>query len=80
VRTAEPESGIEERSEALSEQGPIRVLCVDDHPLLREGLSALINEAPDMTIVALATNGGEAIREFRAHRPDVTVMDLRLPE
>ena len=58
----------------------IRILTVDDHPLLREGLSALINDAPDMTVVAEATNGREAVREFRARRPDVTIMDLRLPD
>jgi len=66
--------------ETLSGHGRIRVLSVDDHPVLREGLAALINEAPDMTLVAQAANGGEAIREFRAHRPDVTLMDLRLPD
>jgi DNA-binding NarL/FixJ family response regulator len=58
----------------------IRVLSVDDHPLLREGLAAVINGAPDMTTVAEATNGSEALREFRAHRPDVTVLDLGLPD
>lgn len=58
----------------------IRILTVDDHQLIREGLAALIRDAPDLTLVAEATNGGEAIREFRAHRPDVTIMDLRLPD
>jgi DNA-binding NarL/FixJ family response regulator len=58
----------------------IRILSVDDHPLVREGLAALINAEPDMTILGVATNGSEAIREFRAHRPDVTVMELRLPD
>jgi DNA-binding NarL/FixJ family response regulator len=47
---------------------------------MREGLAALINDAPDMSVVAEATNGSEAVREFRAHRPDVTIMDLRLPD
>ena len=80
MRAAAPESGIAERSETLNEHGRIRVLSVDDHPLMREGLAALINDAPDMTVVAEATNGREAVREFRAHRPDVTLMDLRLPD
>ena len=64
----------------MSENARIRILSVDDHPLMREGLAALINDAPDMTLVAEATNGREAIREFRAHHPDVTIMDLRLPD
>ena len=64
----------------MSDNARIRVLSVDDHQLIREGLAVLINDAPDMTLVAEATNGREAIREFRAHRPDVTVMDLRLPD
>ena len=62
----------------MSENGRIRVLSVDDHPLLRQGLAALIDGERDMSVVAEATNGQEAIREFRAHRPDVTVMDVRL--
>ena len=64
----------------MSENARIRVLSVDDHPLMREGLAALINDAPDMTLAAEASNGREAIREFRAHRPDVALMDLRLPD
>jgi DNA-binding NarL/FixJ family response regulator len=58
----------------------IRVLCVDDHPLLREGITALLANQPDMTLVAEASNGREAIEQFRKHRPDVTLMDLQMPE
>ena len=58
----------------------IRVLSVDDHPLLREGIAAVINNQPDMSLVALATSGTEAIQRYREHRPDVTLMDLRLPD
>ena len=61
-------------------QGPIRVLCVDDHPLLREGVTALLASQPDMTLVAEASNGREAIEQFRKHRPDVTLMDLQMPD
>src|SRR4029453_7578935 len=58
----------------------IRVLAVDDHPLLREGIAGLIADERDMTLVAEATNGREAIQQFRAHHPDVTLMDLQMPE
>jgi DNA-binding NarL/FixJ family response regulator len=58
----------------------IRILTVDDHPILRQGIAALIADEPDMTLVAEATNGREAIQQFRAHRPDVTLMDLQMPE
>ena len=57
----------------------IGVLSVDDHPLLREGIAALVNAEPDMKLVAEATNGQEAIEKFRLHRPDVTLMDLQMP-
>jgi DNA-binding NarL/FixJ family response regulator len=58
----------------------IRIITVDDHPVLRQGIAALISDQPDMTLVAEATNGREAIQQFRAHRPDVTLMDLQMPE
>ena len=57
----------------------IRVLSVDDHPLLREGIAALVNAETDMKLVAEASNGQEAIEKFRLHRPDVTLMDLQMP-
>jgi DNA-binding NarL/FixJ family response regulator len=59
---------------------PIKVLTVDDHPLLREGIAAVIEGQADMMLVAEATNGGEAITSFRVHRPDVTLMDLQMPD
>ena len=58
----------------------IRIMTVDDHPVLRQGIAALIADQPDMTLVAEGTNGREAIQQFRAHRPDVTLMDLQMPE
>jgi DNA-binding NarL/FixJ family response regulator len=57
----------------------IGVLSVDDHPLLREGIAALVNAESDMKLVAEATNGQEGIEKFRVHRPDVTLMDLQMP-
>src|SRR6185295_17367144 len=59
---------------------PIRILAVDDHPLVRQGIAGLIGVQPDMTLVAEAPNGREAIQQFRTHRPDVTLMDLQMPE
>jgi DNA-binding NarL/FixJ family response regulator len=59
--------------------GLIRILTVDDHPLLRKGIAALVNAEDDMKLVAEASSGEEAIEKFRAHRPDVTLMDIQLP-
>jgi Response regulator containing a CheY-like receiver domain and an HTH DNA-binding domain len=58
----------------------IRILAVDDHALIREGIAVLVATQPDMTLVAEASNGREAIQQFRTHRPDVTLMDLQMPE
>jgi DNA-binding NarL/FixJ family response regulator len=58
----------------------IRVLAVDDHALLRDGIAALLAGASDMQLVAAGTNGREAIQQYRLHRPDVTLMDLQMPE
>jgi len=59
--------------------GPIRILTVDDHPLLREGIAAVISGETDMVLVGEANNGREAVEQFRVHRPDVTLMDLQMP-
>jgi len=64
----------------MTETAKIRVFSVDDHPLLREGIAAIIDSQPDMLMVAQASTGREAIQQFREHRPDVTLMDLRLPD
>jgi len=58
----------------------IRILCVDDHPVVRQGIVGLVGVQPDMALVAEASNGREAVHQFRAHQPDVTLMDLQMPE
>lgn len=57
----------------------IRILAVDDHPLLREGIAALVNAEPDMKLIAEACNGEEAIEKYRCYRPEITLMDLQMP-
>ena len=64
----------------MTDDTRIRVFSVDDHALLREGIAAIITSEPDMTLVAQAATGREAIRMFAQHRPDITLMDLRLPD
>jgi DNA-binding NarL/FixJ family response regulator len=64
----------------MNPTGAIRILSVDDHPMLREGIAAVLASEQDMLLVAEASNGREAVEQFRAHRPDVTLMDVQMPE
>lgn len=64
----------------MNDQARIRVLSVDDHPLLREGIATIVDSQPDMCLISQAANGTDAINQFRQHKPDVTLMDLRLPD
>jgi DNA-binding NarL/FixJ family response regulator len=63
-----------------SDLKPIRILSVDDHPLIRQGIASLLATQPDMNLIAQAANGREAVQEFHRHRPDITLMDLQMPE
>jgi DNA-binding NarL/FixJ family response regulator len=62
----------------MSDSPPIRVLCVDDHRIVREGIALIVSREPDLNVVAMAATAEEAVAEFRRHLPDVTLMDLRL--
>ena len=64
----------------MSDPQPIRILTVDDHALMRNGIAGLVNAEPDMKMIAEAATGVEAIKQFRQHRPDITLMDLQLPD
>jgi two-component system NarL family response regulator len=59
---------------------PIRILLVDDHPMIRAGLTATISPEPDMAIVGCASNGREGLEQYRQHQPDITLMDLKMPD
>jgi len=63
-----------------SDSKPIRILSVDDHPLIRQGISGLVATQPDLSLIAEAVNGCEAIEQFQRHRPDITLMDLQMPQ
>jgi DNA-binding NarL/FixJ family response regulator len=70
----------QKRWDEIVNREKIRVLAVDDHPLLREGIAALVSNQTDMELIAEASNGREAVEQFRKHHPDITLMDLQMPE
>jgi len=63
----------------MDQSKPIRILSVEDHPVFRQGLATIVGAEPDMLLVGQASNAADAVPEFRRHRPDITLMDLRLP-
>jgi DNA-binding NarL/FixJ family response regulator len=63
-----------------SDSNPIRIMAVDDHPIFRGGIKGLLADQPDMLLVAEGCNGRDAIQQYRAHRPDITLMDMQMPE
>ena len=73
-------AALEKEGQFVSAGTTIRVLTADDHPLLRHGIASLVNAQPDMELVAQAATGREALKQFREHLPDVTLMDLQMPD
>src|SRR5882757_4679688 len=71
---------IARETRSMSDKSLIRILCVDDHPLLLDGVAALIGTNPNMKLVARATSGVEAVRQFRATLPDITLMDVQMKD
>jgi DNA-binding NarL/FixJ family response regulator len=67
-------------TKAANDGAPIRVLVADDHPVVRSGLAGVIGQQPELTLVGEAANGRQALERFREHRPDVVLMDLRMPD
>lgn len=79
ARNAPNHYNADNETRGMVQANPIRILSVEDHPVFREGLATIIGSQPDMLLVAQASNAVEAVAEFRRHRPDITLMDLRLP-
>ena len=79
-RAARSAADVTPGAEDRRRPGRITVLCVDDHRIVREGLRMIINSEPDMTVVDAAATGGEAVARYRQHAPDITLMDLQLPD
>jgi DNA-binding NarL/FixJ family response regulator len=79
LKSRKLEGGMMDERESMKEPAKIKVLIVDDHPIMRVGIAAIIEATPDMTVVAQAGSGEEAVELFEKHLPDITLMDLRLP-